>query len=222
MSTVRIDQITTVAPAAGDKYIIFDASTGDVGAVDALVTMQAASSGSASTVGTVPSAAAGSTTRILTAGATWVEPDSKSTVTNIVQEFGVVENANAAWNGKTLILGGLKFQWSAAASNTGHLTFIKATGTDAPSGIAASQIMMKQAGNTFSGLNSLNLPVWNTTVQALSTSPTISSYEKLEYDICTRQQGANTAVWKITAQSNGSTTLILSGTYIGPRYITGT
>lgn len=218
----RINELTTVTAAAGDKYVIYDASTGDVGAVDIIVQMQGASTSAAGTSGTPPAPVAGAVTRVLRADATWVEPDSVSKTTNIVQEFGLVENASAAWNAKALILGGLKFQWSAAASGTGHLTFIKATGTDAPTGIAASQMMMKQTGTTFSGVASLNLSVWNTTVQALSSSPTITSYEKLEYDICTRGQGTTTAVWKITAQSNGSTTLVLSGTYIGPRYITGT
>lgn len=170
---------------------------------------------------TAPTSADGAVNRVLRADATWVEPDSQSKTPNIVQEFGVVENASGAWNGKTLILGGLKFQWS-AVSTTGHLTFIKATGSDAPANTAASQMMMKQSGTTFSGISSQNLSVWNTTAQALSTSPTIGSYDKLEYDICTRGAGANTAVWKITAQSNGSTTLILSGTYMGPKYITGT
>lgn len=196
--------------------IKFNGGSGDV------VQMQGASTSTAGTSGTTPAPAAGAVSRVLRADATWVEPDSKSTVATIVQEFGVVENAAGAWNGKTLILGGLKFQWSRADSGTGYLTMIKATGSDAPANTAASQIVMKQVGNTFSGLAAINNSVWPTTTTTFTTTPTITSYQKLEFDICTRNLGETTAVWKITAQSNGSTTLVLSGTYIGPRYITGT
>jgi hypothetical protein len=192
------------------------------GGSGAIVQMQGASTSTAGTSGTTPAPAAGAVSRVLRADATWVEPDIKSTVATIVQEFGVVENAASAWNGKTLILGGLKFQWSGAASNTGYLTMVKATGSDAPANTAASQIVMKQAGNTFSGLSSINYSVWPNIVKTFTTVPTITSYQKLEFDISTRGQGETTAVWKITAQATGSTTLVLSGTYIGPRYITGT
>lgn len=218
----RIDQLPSVTSAAGDKYVIFDASTGDVGAVDAIFQMQGASTSAAGTSGTTPAPAAGAVTRVLRADATWVEPDSKSTVPTIVQEFGVVENAAGAWNQKSLLLGGMKFYWSAAASGTGYLTMIKATGSNAPENTAASQIILKQSGNALNGYSSINNSVWQTTAVSFTTTPTFSSYEKLEFDICTRGAIGGTAVWKITAQSNGSTTLILSGTYIGPRYITGT
>ncbi len=55
----RIDQIPSVTTAAGDKYVIYDASEGTVGVVDPILPMLGATASDAGTGGTVPAAAAG-------------------------------------------------------------------------------------------------------------------------------------------------------------------
>jgi hypothetical protein len=152
------------------------------------------------------------------------EAYSKSTVATatVVQEFGVVESPAGAWDEKALILGGLKFYWSGVDGKVGSLAIIKATGSDAPSNVPASQMVCVQRGSTSFWQSDINNNVWPTTAILFWSVPQITTSQKVEFDICTRGRGETTAVWKITAQSNRSTTLVLSGTYIGPRYITGT
>jgi hypothetical protein len=72
--SARIDQLTTVVPAAGDRYVIYDASTGDVAAAEVTVPMSAATESTAGVGGTVPAPAAGKSGRVLTSDNEWLDP----------------------------------------------------------------------------------------------------------------------------------------------------
>ncbi len=217
MSTVRIDQIATVTAAVGDKYIIFDASTGDIGAVDVIADMQAASSGSAGVAGKVPAPSAGTTTRYLNSGATWTEAPVRSKGSNQIMEFAMIRNPNGNWNQNTFTIGGMTFQWSQAASNGGYLTMMKASGLT-QSSQSGGQTCIKYSGSTVSGDTGGTASLWPATATGICTGQTMTSaYQLMEYNLVTRADtGSISCHWCIKVHSEGGTGLAISGTYIGP------
>lgn len=153
-------------------------------------------------------------------GARWVHDQaSESRTNNATHEFAIIECQNGAWANSAIVLGGMEFRWSTNTINTGNLTMVRATGITSKSNVQASSIVTFNNGSQNSSLAGLNPTLWSTTVQQLHVGMNLgSAYAQVEHNIVSRAaDGTTPSHWRIYCQHTGSNSLVMSGTYIGPK-----
>lgn len=213
----KIDELGKVTPSTGDTYVIYDASTGDAATVDVILPMGAATASVAGTAGFVPASGVGQQNRVLTAGATWVDQNITSPISGIIMEVGNIECSNGSWNTKSLTLGGIEFYWSQAASSGGNLLMKRAAGITKSSGGATAYIKRYTDSAIAGGANSANPAIWATDETVISSGVSITGgYQYIHYEMVSRGQ-STPSIWEIKAYSTGTSSLVLAGTYIGPK-----
>jgi hypothetical protein len=183
--------------------------------------MVGATASVAGKVGIVPAPAIGQQGRLLSGAGTWVEPPVTSPIAGTGMEVGSIEVTITAANAKSLILGGLEFRWSQAGAAGGNLLINNVAGMLSPSSVGTGITRVYTAGNRTESSYS-NIIIWGADASNYSIgNHTITSNpagQHIEYDLMTRGLGDN-GVWNVKVFWTQSSTLIIVGTYIGPKII---
>jgi hypothetical protein len=169
--------------------------------------------------GIVPAPSVGQQSRVLSGAGTWVEQNSSSSVSGTVHEVGTIEVGTSAANAASLILGGLEFRWSQAGAAGGVLLINNAPGITQGAANGAAVVRCYTAGNrtessattpTLWGADASNFSIG---AHVITSSP---AGQSLEYDLMTRA-AVKPSVWSLKAFWTTSNTLLITGTYIGPK-----
>jgi hypothetical protein len=184
------------------------------------VPMTGAGASTAGAVGLVPAPVAGEQNKVLSGAGTWVEPPVSSPVSGTVYEVGTIEVGTTAANAASLILGGLEFRWSQASAGGGVIHINQAPGITQGSVAGTAVVISYTNGNrtessatspTIWGSDASNIPISSAHV---ITAPG----QHLEHHLMTRNRAKN-SVWDVKVFWTAQPSLLITGTYIGPKIV---